>query len=443
MSTLTLLSCRPVLLEAGVENLVELKVSTRSSPDGVQLSGATSQRSTIVSWSAERHPLTIVRILATIPGPKLGPDLRPSEHGIDVSVIDGSSELPLYFSGRAIAPREHQLSVRCHVAIAMATYNPPIELFRRQIASIREQSLQDWHCVISDDRSDNFDSLAEVIGGDDRFTLFPSPRRQGFYRNFERALSKARPLADYIALCDQDDTWHPDKLLRQVSTIGSHDLSTSHLAVVDSHGQVIREPMRPMQSPWLLDQIVANSIPGMSMLVTKRLLDRSLPFPDAAGRYHDQWLALCALAGSGVTVIPEELANYVQHGANVHGVAGFPAIDRGELWKKVLQPVRSIIDTRRCVFEANRSIDLALASLAVDRSPRTNPQLPNALSSWNSRSTRQDLSRAMSRNAIGPISPAHGFLLGLKLEQALAKSLITKQHRGASQDLTPSGERND
>ncbi len=33
----------------------------------------------------------------------------------------------------------------------MATYNPPDELFERQIDSIREQTHSDWVCVISDD----------------------------------------------------------------------------------------------------------------------------------------------------------------------------------------------------------------------------------------------------------------------------------------------------
>ena len=39
------------------------------------------------------------------------------------------------------------------VAICMATFNPPIELFRRQIESIRAQTYGNWTCLISDDDS--------------------------------------------------------------------------------------------------------------------------------------------------------------------------------------------------------------------------------------------------------------------------------------------------
>ena len=39
------------------------------------------------------------------------------------------------------------------VAICMATYEPPLDLFRRQVDSIRAQTHGDWLCVVSDDCS--------------------------------------------------------------------------------------------------------------------------------------------------------------------------------------------------------------------------------------------------------------------------------------------------
>src|SRR5581483_11953144 len=93
------------------------------------------------------------------------------------------------------------------VAICMAAYNPPPELLRRQLDSIRAQTHRRWVCVVSDDCSDPA-SLAELeraIGGDERFLLSRSPRRLGFYRNFERALSLAPADAAFVAPADQDD----------------------------------------------------------------------------------------------------------------------------------------------------------------------------------------------------------------------------------------------
>ena len=76
------------------------------------------------------------------------------------------------------------------VAVCMATFNPPPELFRRQLDSIRAQTHRNWVCVISDDCSspESFAALEEAVADDPRFVVSRSPERLHFYRNFERAL---------------------------------------------------------------------------------------------------------------------------------------------------------------------------------------------------------------------------------------------------------------
>ena len=51
----------------------------------------------------------------------------------------------------------------------------------------------DWVCVVSDDCSapERFAAIEAVLGDDPRFVVSRSPRRLGFYRNFERALALA------------------------------------------------------------------------------------------------------------------------------------------------------------------------------------------------------------------------------------------------------------
>ena len=102
------------------------------------------------------------------------------------------------------------------VAICMATYEPPADLLRIQLDSIRDQTHGNWVCVISDDCSseESFARLRELTDGDARFAVSRSTERLGFYRNFERALSMAPAAADFVSYCDQDDRWHPNKLAR-------------------------------------------------------------------------------------------------------------------------------------------------------------------------------------------------------------------------------------
>src|SRR4051794_33284446 len=59
------------------------------------------------------------------------------------------------------------------VAICMAAFEPPLKLFRRQIESIRAQTLSDWICVVSDDCSDpeRFAEMGALLDGDPRFVL--------------------------------------------------------------------------------------------------------------------------------------------------------------------------------------------------------------------------------------------------------------------------------
>src|SRR5262249_5527829 len=59
------------------------------------------------------------------------------------------------------------------VGIALATYNPDPDLFRRQIDSIRKQSYHDWVCIVSDDCSSPtfLAEMHSVLKNDPRFHL--------------------------------------------------------------------------------------------------------------------------------------------------------------------------------------------------------------------------------------------------------------------------------
>ena len=112
------------------------------------------------------------------------------------------------------------------IAVCMATYEPDLTLFTVQVQSLRAQTDDNWLCVISDDCSspERFAQIEAVIAGDERFTVSRSERRLGFYRNFERALRMAPAEAELIALCDQDDRWHPDKLATLRDELGAAQL---------------------------------------------------------------------------------------------------------------------------------------------------------------------------------------------------------------------------
>jgi glycosyltransferase involved in cell wall biosynthesis len=216
------------------------------------------------------------------------------------------------------------------VAVVMATYDPPPELFAAQVASLRAQSHRDWACVIVDDSSPGgVTGIEEEVGRDERFSLNCRDVRVGPYRAFERALTLVPPDAELVALCDQDDRWDPDKLATLVAALRARP--DAQLAYCDQRiveaGGAVRSPTywtdRDGRPGSLARLLVANTVSGSASLFRRELLERALPFPEPVGpdAHHDHWLALVARARGPIAFVARALQDYVQHERNVIGHA--------------------------------------------------------------------------------------------------------------------------
>jgi glycosyltransferase involved in cell wall biosynthesis len=239
------------------------------------------------------------------------------------------------------------------IAICMATYRPDPALLRAQIDSIRAQSDTNWTCVISDDFSEpeHYEQILQIIDGDPRFSVSRAPEWIGFYRNFERAISLAPPEADYVALSDQDDLWHPDKLATLRASIGSAALVYSDQRLTTSAGQVLRETMwvgRHNNRTNMASMLFANTVTGAAMLIRRDVVTRALPFPECPGmQFHDHWLALVALASGNLQYVDRPLYDYVQH---EHAILGHVAGPRVGRWVRPRLRIPRMRDWRGAYF---------------------------------------------------------------------------------------------
>jgi hypothetical protein len=415
LKSATVIYVQPCIIPPDGCHVVEVCVETDAPISSVTFTGDVLQQQTsIVSWN--HWGRARVRSFVVVTGTVL-------------TYSDASESFPIFLNSATSLSTKRFQSV-CKIAIAMATHEPDIELLQRQINSIKGQLFENWCCVISDDISSNRYEIADLIAGDSRFTLLPErSSRLGFYRNFEQALLAASQLAPFVALSDQDDSWKPTKLGVLDEAIGSSDLACSHIEVVDRSGnpQLPRKVLKPRSSPDAQDEIVANSVPGMSMLLSPGLIERSLPFPDVDGVFHDHWLTLSALAGSGIYVVPTVLVDYTQHQSNVIGEVKPWAVGRGELKQAVLQHFQPERMSGRSI-KSDRPTDLALAELAVQRAGRDS-ELSRTLGKYNAETLKAWKRALQMKNRRHPLGAGEAHLFSWKLQQDVAQSVCAKERQ--------------
>jgi len=213
----------------------------------------------------------------------------------------------------------------------MATFSPNLSYFDQQIASLRQQSFADWICIVSDDASpqEYRRKMEATIGDDSRFICSWHNTNVGFYRNFERSLLAVPVTASFVALCDQDDIWFPEKLTQLVEALSRDPqamLAYSDMRIVDDEGKLISNTFwSSRRNNWndISLMLLANTVTGAASLFRRELLRVALPFPEGNGdRYHDHVLACFALATGRIAYLDKPLYDYRQHQDNVLGYAG-------------------------------------------------------------------------------------------------------------------------
>ena len=104
-------------------------------------------------------------------------------------------------------------SGRC-VSVAMTTYNGQAHL-EAQLDSLARQTLLPAELVVCDDCStDNSVAVVEAFAGRAPFPvhIHRNPTQLRVLENFHRAFSLCS--SPFIAYCDQDDVWAPDKIVK-------------------------------------------------------------------------------------------------------------------------------------------------------------------------------------------------------------------------------------
>lgn len=110
------------------------------------------------------------------------------------------------------------------ISIITPSYNCE-EYIAETIESIQSQTYENWELLITDDCSTDKsrDIISSYAQKDPRIRLFVLSENSGAGVARNNSIKEAK--GRYIAFCDSDDRWLPEKLDRQISTLQKHDES--------------------------------------------------------------------------------------------------------------------------------------------------------------------------------------------------------------------------
>lgn len=273
------------------------------------------------------------------------------------------------------------------VSIALCTWNGE-RFLAAQLDSLCQQTLVPYELIACDDGSSDSTLLIlqdYATTAPFSITILRNTQHLGVIGNFARALGACS--GEYIALCDQDDVWTPDKLERltgraiqlERSGCAAPYLVHSDLELADAElrglgiSYLEHQGLKLPESGQYRTLLVQNYIPGCSMLFSRDLLDLALPVPGEAVM-HDWWLALLASAAGSLDFEPSRTVLYRQHSGNQLGSA--PRLSRKTAGQVLA--IKPALDVIRNNFR-----NTARQAIAAERRLRScNIEIPEEFSAY-------------------------------------------------------------
>lgn len=219
------------------------------------------------------------------------------------------------------------------ISVALCTYNGASYL-SDQLTSIASQTRLPDEIVICDDgSSDDSLQIATALGDIYPFSVVVhrNSTNLGSIRNFEKAIGLCS--GDVVALSDQDDIWHPEKLARiEAAFVSAIDLGAlfSDANLVDEKGVPINRSLwesvgfsRRLRAAVKEGNgfdalLLGNFVTGATLAFRTKW--NSLLFPIPSGWVHDYWIALMLSAVSRLDAVDEPLISYRCHPSQERGV---------------------------------------------------------------------------------------------------------------------------
>lgn len=213
------------------------------------------------------------------------------------------------------------------VSIVMATYNPRMDWLKEQLISLNNQSYGRLELLVIDDCSTNIsieeisETIKAIITGIP-YKIMRNIENMGSTRTFEKVT--ALVAGEYIAYCDQDDIWYPDKIETLLGLFTSKDVNLvfSDVQVIDETGSIKAHSISEFRTRHIFYEgtglssklILKNFVMGCTMLIKRETAQKSMPFFN--DMVHDHYLALMASLNGKIVLCRRPLISYRIHSDN-------------------------------------------------------------------------------------------------------------------------------
>lgn len=217
------------------------------------------------------------------------------------------------------------------VCIFMSTFNGA-HFLREQLDSIFSQEDVEIKLIVRDDGSK--DNTLDILHQYNNLKIIAAPN-VGCEESFKELLYMPVE-ADYYAFADQDDVWHPRKLISAIENMTEHncDLNVCNLMLADGEMN-LQHPLFSDEVIKFYDYRMKNhilcNIHGCVQVWTKKLHQIIQSYKPQVTQPHDVWVNAIANMVSNTYVDSKCYINYRLHGNNTSGLAtsSFERIKKG------------------------------------------------------------------------------------------------------------------
>lgn len=210
------------------------------------------------------------------------------------------------------------------ITIALAIYKPNLSWLKKQLLSLDSQDYSNLELLVWNDCPDDsdYEELFEECIKEFKYSIFHSAKNLGSNAAFGELTKLAK--GEYIAYCDQDDEWLPNKISEMYKAIISEraDLVCCDSFVIDAEGKILANSiieLRPKQIFYEGKDIFGylikrNFVTGCASLVRTEFAVKAYPIPE--GFYHDWWIAIYIAAYGKIYSLKKSLLRYRIHSNN-------------------------------------------------------------------------------------------------------------------------------